>query len=177
MDIALKQRLVGATVLIALAVVVLPMMLGGGSEGDGGDSQSIELPPQPAELDFETRRYPLNEGAGQAAESRVESRPGVTTLPEPRSEPPPELGVDSQPDQPAPAIVDTEPDPSTANPVVEEPPPEPVAEATPQSKLPAATPSGSHVVQVGSFGSAQNANRLAERLGAAGYAVNRPPSL
>ena len=35
MDIALKQRLVGASVLIALAVVVLPMMLGGGPEDEG----------------------------------------------------------------------------------------------------------------------------------------------
>ena len=32
MDIALKQRLVGASVLIALAIVVLPMLLGGRPE-------------------------------------------------------------------------------------------------------------------------------------------------
>ena len=34
MDIALKQRLVGASVLIALAVVVVPMLLGGRPDPD-----------------------------------------------------------------------------------------------------------------------------------------------
>jgi DedD protein len=172
MDIALKQRLVGATVLIALAVVVLPMMLGGGSENGGGDTQAIELPPQPAELDFETRRYPLGEEPGSAGDSRVESRPGVArALPEPRPESLP---------QPAPrdAAVDQAghqdmavADPPAIEPEPVETAPEPVAESAPESTLPAATAGGSHVVQVGSFGSAQNANRLAERLGAAGYAV------
>ncbi len=61
MDIALKQRLVGANVLIALAVIVLPMLLGGRPDGAAPESQKIELPPQPAELDFETRRYPIGE--------------------------------------------------------------------------------------------------------------------
>jgi DedD protein len=67
MDIALKQRLVGASVLIALAVVVLPMLLGGRPEQVAQQRQKIELPPQPAELDFETRRYPIGETPAAAA--------------------------------------------------------------------------------------------------------------
>ena len=61
MDKALKQRLVGASVLIALAVIVLPMLLSGRPEGGKQETQKIELPPQPSELSFETRRYPIGE--------------------------------------------------------------------------------------------------------------------
>ena len=69
MDKALKQRLVGASVLIALAVVVLPMLLGGRPGDKTQQAQKIELPPQPAELDFETRRYPVGEKAPASPDS------------------------------------------------------------------------------------------------------------
>ena len=63
MDKALKQRLVGATVLVALAVVVLPMLLGGRPES-AQDAEPIEIPPRPAELEFEgPRRFPIGEQA------------------------------------------------------------------------------------------------------------------
>ena len=61
MDKALKQRMVGASVLIALAVIVLPMLLGGRPEGENQQTRKIELPAQPPELSFETRRYPIGE--------------------------------------------------------------------------------------------------------------------
>lgn len=75
MDIALKQRLVGASVLIALAVVVLPMLLGGRPEQAAQQSQKIELPPQPAELDFQTRRYPIGEAPAAGAPGAANSPP------------------------------------------------------------------------------------------------------
>jgi len=59
MDKALKQRLVGATVLIILAVIVLPMFLSGRSDTLQTESRQIELPPKPEELSFETRRFPV----------------------------------------------------------------------------------------------------------------------
>lgn len=59
MDKALKQRLVGASVLIILAVIVLPMLLSGRSDTLNTESRQIELPPQPKELSFETRRFPV----------------------------------------------------------------------------------------------------------------------
>lgn len=77
MDIALKQRLVGASVLIALAVVVLPMLLGGHPEQAAQQSQKIELPPQPAELDFQTRRYPIGEAPAAGAPGAADSTPHV----------------------------------------------------------------------------------------------------
>ena len=59
MDKALKQRLVGASVLIILAVIVLPMLLSGRSDRLKHESNQIELPPRPEELSIETRRFPV----------------------------------------------------------------------------------------------------------------------
>jgi len=59
MDKALKQRLVGASVLIILAVIVLPMLLGGRSDTLQQESRQIERPPKPEELSVETRRFPV----------------------------------------------------------------------------------------------------------------------
>ena len=60
MDKALKQRLVGASVLVALAVIILPMLLGGQPDS-AQDTRPIEIPPRPPEVSFETRRFPIGE--------------------------------------------------------------------------------------------------------------------
>ena len=70
MDKALKQRLVGASVLIVLAVIVLPMLLSGRSDRLKHESSKIELPPKPEELSIETRRFPVG----------VPSRPEPTAV-------------------------------------------------------------------------------------------------
>lgn len=187
MDIALKQRLVGASVLIALAVVVLPMLLGGRPE-DGGDTRKIEVPEQPPELDFETRRYPIGE-SGQQAPAPSGDEP--ITLPAPAKPLPevtqPETGDPAgiQPGEQSGALAgsDRRPaDPSAAEP--EMPPPgteslpsageeEPVTVVKPEP-LPSAAPAGRgrYVVQVASFGSVDNARRLTAQLGELGYSVS-----
>jgi cell division septation protein DedD len=58
MDPALKQRLVGAVVLVALAVIFLPMLIKGPAPESGVGEVSLELPPGPAG-GFETRELPL----------------------------------------------------------------------------------------------------------------------
>ena len=80
MDKALKQRLVGASVLIILAVIVLPMLLSGRSDRLKHESNQIELPPKPDELSIETRRFPI----------------GVPSRPVPAAER--ESGEDKEPD-------------------------------------------------------------------------------
>jgi DedD protein len=160
MDKALKQRLVGASVLIALAVVVLPMLLGGRPGGDTQESQKIELPPQPSELDFETRRYPVGKQtpARQPADKQTAAKPLPTPAQPPESEPMPEQ--DSVPDENlgqavAPPITEIVEQARVATPV--------------ESALPQET--GRYVVQVASFGAVDNANRLSETLRGYGYAV------
>lgn len=177
MDIALKQRLVGASVLIALAVVVLPMLFGGRPD-ENGATQRIEVPEQPPELDFETRRFPINAAPAQA-EAEVPKRDEPVSLPTPESsvtESPPEV-ADLQEDQ-APAETDDQPvqtvsesPPSGTEPVAEEEEP-PVAVVTPEPLPQAATRGrGRYVVQVASFGSLNNARRLSDQLTAQGYQV------
>jgi cell division septation protein DedD len=58
MEPALKQRLVGAVVLVALAVIFLPMLIKGPAPESGVGDVSLELPPGP-EGEFETRELPL----------------------------------------------------------------------------------------------------------------------
>ncbi len=87
MDKALKQRLVGASVLVALAVVVLPMLLGGQPESPP-EARQIEIPPKPRETSFETRRFPIGE---QPADTPSVVPPAgeapPVSLPAPRIEP------------------------------------------------------------------------------------------
>jgi len=74
MDKALKQRLVGASVLIALAVIVLPMLLGGRPEAGQQQAEPIELPARPDGVVIETRRFPLAD-AGTTPQKQARSAP------------------------------------------------------------------------------------------------------
>lgn len=182
MDIALKQRLVGASVLIALAIIVLPMLLGGRPEGTVAESQSIEIPRQPPELNFETRRYPIGDTT-PPPEPR-EANPEPMSLPTPdRDEEPPTQPVLAE------MIADQAPGPDTQEPEIpgrESPGPiadtveidsgkpvevAPEPEPTAVVKAPQADASGRYLVQVASFGSINNANRLADKLKGLNYAV------
>lgn len=178
MDVALKQRLVGATVLIALAVVVLPMLLGGRPKEAAHESQKIELPPQPAELDFQTRRYPIGEippAEARAAPPTAEPSPGAVAHVElepsdfedalPEAQSPAEPAADTRPDADVQRSV---PEPAQA-----EPEPADVQSVAPQSAAgpPVGTVGGRYLVQVASFGSLANANRLSQTLRDHGYGV------
>lgn len=78
MDNALKQRLVGASVLIVLAVIVLPMLLGGRSDTLKQESRQIELPAKPDQISIETRRFPI--GVPSAPEPAVKQADGDATV-------------------------------------------------------------------------------------------------
>ncbi|MBU8975280.1 MULTISPECIES: SPOR domain-containing protein [unclassified Lysobacter] len=66
MEPALKQRVIGAVVLIALAVIFLPMLIKGPAPESGASNVPLELPKAP-QGDFETRELPLV-SPGQAPE-------------------------------------------------------------------------------------------------------------
>ncbi|WMJ68010.1 SPOR domain-containing protein [Stenotrophomonas sp. 24(2023)] len=66
MDTPLKQRLIGAIVLVALAVIFLPMLVKGPAPDSGVASVPIKAPQAPSEGDFETRELPLLAPAGGA---------------------------------------------------------------------------------------------------------------
>ncbi|HZF97748.1 MAG TPA: sporulation protein, partial [Pseudoxanthomonas sp.] len=58
MDTALKHRLVGAVVLVALAVIFLPMLIKDPAPDSGVSDVPLDVPAMPAG-DYETRELPL----------------------------------------------------------------------------------------------------------------------
>ena len=220
MDKALKQRLVGASVLVALAVVILPMLLGGQPDSPQ-ESQPIEIPPRPAELSFETRRFPIGEqpadqpsvlpeqeapslDSGESGSANAESRPetlqerlervaaeSAETVTVPEAPVAAAAGATGAEAQPEPSVGGEEVVQEAADDVAasvteateEIAPPEPAAppaevEPAPvQAETPApvpaapAQPDGRYVVQVASFSSTANANRLAGSLRESGMPV------
>jgi DedD protein len=189
MDKALKQRLVGASVLIALAVIVLPMLLGGRPEGAATEPEKIELPPQPPELSFETRRYPIGETSDQetdsgSADSRDRKAP---QLPSPKIPATVEQGSREEVTEPAAdenleitglglapgeAVDTVAPEAEPAELAdTEAPKGEATEPAAPVETKAQPSAKGRYVVQVASFGAASNANRLSGQLKEGGYPV------
>jgi len=194
MDKALKQRLVGASVLIILAVIVLPMLLSGRSDRLKQESRQIELPPKPEELSIETRRFPVGKPVNTApAASQEEVDAGGAETPAPATFVNSDLATtDTEPDetapQPEPDLVET---PTTGVPqedalATPEVPEESGAAAVEVKKAPEvasieleAPPDKSvdvaavqeesenaprYLVQVASFSNEKNANALADSL-------------
>ena len=75
MDTPLKQRLIGAIVLVALAVIFLPMLVKGPAPDSGVANVPITAPDAPADGQFQTRELPLVAPTGGA--TGLQS--GVTT--------------------------------------------------------------------------------------------------
>ena len=191
MDIALKQRLVGASVLIAFAVVVLPMLLGGRQDSDSPGAARIEIEDKPEAIQFETRRFPI--GDAPEVEPATESEPPPLELPAPprpasietqaaqddASTPtmaddevvvPPPVAEDAAPanveNGEQPGLADAAPEPEPVPPATTDPRP-----SSPAAEAPPAAADGRYVVQVASFGSVGNASKLRARLEGLGYRV------
>jgi len=65
-DTTLKQRLIGGAVLVALAVIFLPMLVQGPAPDSGVADVSTRVPPTPGG-EYETRELPLVPGAADPA--------------------------------------------------------------------------------------------------------------
>jgi DedD protein len=65
MDPALRQRLLGAAVLVALAIIFVPMFLGNAPPKPDSAIQNLDIPPLP-ERKFETRTLPVESPAAPA---------------------------------------------------------------------------------------------------------------
>ena len=61
MEPALKQRLLGAVVLIALAIIFVPMILSSNGPNHESGTVDLEIPPAP-NREFETRVLPVDPG-------------------------------------------------------------------------------------------------------------------
>ena len=83
MEPALKQRLVGAAVLIALAVIFLPMLIQGPAPESGVADVPLDAPRAP-QGDFETRDLPLVAPEGASADGAL----GMDATPAPAADNP-----------------------------------------------------------------------------------------
>lgn len=169
MDKALKQRLVGASVLIILAVIILPMLLSGRSDTLSTESRQIELPPRPEELSFETRRFPV--GIPDKPDAPAGQKDGESPMPaiQPAMEQAADNDLESGNDTPVDTPKETPPDtvaappavttvilnPSQSTKTIE---PEAVANTQGQPR---------YLVQVASFSSDKRAEAMAAELRAA----------
>ncbi|CAN5122319.1 SPOR domain-containing protein [soil metagenome] len=173
MDQPLKQRLIGAAVLAALAVIFLPMLLKGPDvrEPDAAEVP-LSMPPTPGQ-DFETRELPLTapEPAppggvlGMPSGAAGPASAGDAVVPDDAvAQIPPPDGA-----QAAVAAAGSTPLPApktTTTPVVAPP----AAAIAPGSES-AATGGGDYVVNLGTFGDRANAQALLAKLRAAGLPV------
>ena len=162
MDSTLKQRLIGAAVLAALAVIFLPMLLKG---PDVKEPDAAEVPltmPATPGQEFETRELTLTEPDGAAPPGGVlgmaPAAPAAIDAADATIPPPGEATAAADvPVDGAPAAVATAPAATTP--------------AAADAKSSAATVgAGNYAVNVGSFSNPETANALATKL----RAVNLP---
>ena len=161
MDQKLKQRLTGAIVLVALAVIFVPIILEGPDNEWTPRSHSIPEQPQMdyrASMELELPEPLVSEA--EHSESVITEALSLQEETAPAHEPP------AAEEKPAPAAQ------KPAEPVVTAPPPPKAAPAAPppaKTEKPTEPALKGWFVQVGSFGQEMNASGLRERLESAGY--------
>ncbi len=162
MDRKLKERIIGAAVLVALAVVVVPVFLDG----------------PPAEGEMYSERVPLPGQDEQKSQTVVLERNRSEPVPAQASPGTPQATATADIGTPAPGVRDAiAPDPDDA------PPEELDADAGPAAVTPpvdvavrtppveATSTTGMFAVQLGSFSSKENAEKLAAELRRQGFAA------
>ena len=171
----MKERLIGAAVLVALAVWLIPWVLDGPGPTAGADAERLELPAaqnagaertQTIRLD-ENRDSPLPAARNPTpAAPSPPPQPSARTV-EPVAQPAAPL-AEPQPQPPAP-LAESEPQPPA--PLAEPAPLDPSRGTQVTEAEPLADGGGDWMVQIGSFGREDNARRLADRAAAAGFAA------
>jgi DedD protein len=165
-----KERLVGAAVLVALAVILIPELLSGPKQ---------EAPPAktPArnEQGIKTYEFRLDPAAAVSSRAPAESRPAQVAPSAESSVPPAGQTADPPDDTPAmppreapprETVVDTTPPRKESTP---KPAPSPPS-ATPPTESPRSQPaSGGWAVQLGSFADEARAKALVQKLKSQGY--------
>jgi DedD protein len=172
MDQGLKERLVGAVVLVALGVLVIPWVLDGDREPSATSANALRLPAPDEPLPVRSETLRVGEQAEEQPVPPAAAAPAATIADAAGEAPAPavETAAESAATEIAVAAIDATQKPDA-------PPPETSAksERTPTpaaAKAPApsaARDAAGWVVQLGSFGEEENARRLAQRVSAYGY--------
>ncbi len=188
MDRSLKERVIGASVLVALAVWLIPWVLDG--PVPDAESGAAQAPVAEGSAPLRTQTIRLENQQNPSAQVDAPDIPGTPTpqdsgevaqvMLEASSDPQPEIAAAPAPGRPA---AETRVDaPSGSAAVVSAG----VSREVGDTSSPAVSGTGSSatppmeqevgwLIQVGSFGDEENARRLADRLGNAGYTARLYP--
>jgi DedD protein len=179
MDQGLKERLIGAAVLVVLGVLVIPWILDGRGAPQDTRSSALRLPApeEPVPVRTETIEIGGSAKPAAAAAPAAAEQVAVADLARAPEAPPEDAGLSAaapaqQPHVQAEAIASAPPpapkpaaSSAAAPPRAAAAPPKPAAtEAAAQSAA-----KGAYTVQLGSFGEQGNARREAQRVGSFGY--------
>ncbi len=164
MDTALKQRLLGAAVLIALAIIFVPMLFSGSAPKQDSTTVDLQIPPAP-DREFETRVLPVDASRAPTAPAEIRARSSEPVAIVEAPTPPPASAAAPAPTAPA-AVPASTPAATTAS-----------VAPTPAATRPAATvpageaASGTFFVHLGVYASAKNADDLVAALKRGGFAA------
>ena len=148
MERALKERIIGAAILVLVVVLVVPVFL----DGPPGDGEIIsERVPLPGQSDQETKTIILDR-------DRTDPVPANGGNPPAQARPQP--AVAERESAPEPAVTRPSPEPVVAEPVAQQSEPAEISSST-----------GMWAVQLGSFADQGNAERLAADLRKQGHAA------
>ena len=139
MEIGLKERLIGAVVLVVLGVIIIPFFIKGSPSPDSTVTQAVSLPAADSTAAQQQVSLPLTATAAPALPAAATQAPATALAPAPAPKP-----TLSQPG---------------AKPAVHA---IPRAAAAPSPPVPSA--SGKWAVQVGSYGSQANADKVVASL-------------
>lgn len=164
MDLSLKQRLLGAIVLIALAVIFVPMLLSGPAPQQTSETVNLAIPPAP-DREFQNRVLPVDatQEAAKAAPPAVTTSQTLATVetpPRPAEIPQPTTAT---PAEPAPAMDTAKPQTPAA------PPPAAKTESKPAENEPGRAASGRFFVHLGVYAATKNADDLVASLKQGGF--------
>jgi DedD protein len=168
MDLSLKQRLLGAAVLIALAVIFVPMLMSGSAPRKSAEMETsnIAIPPAP-DREFQTRALPVDSTAanpGTAPAPLPDKLPTVDTASAPAAAAPPATSAPAS----APTLTPAEAAVAPTKPAVPKAVPA-RPEGEPAVPAPGAAADGRYFVHLGVYAASRNADDLVARLKKAGY--------
>jgi len=164
MERALKERIIGAAVLVLFVVLVVPVFLDGPPEDGEIVSERVLLPGQDGQ---DTKTVVLDR-------ERSAPLPAASKVNEPVAAP--EIATEQRPvqEKPVPKPLVAQPSPAAAEPVEQRPVEQKPVEkqSVPPPPKPANTSAtGMWAVQLGSFSNKENAEKLAADLRKQGYAA------
>ena len=180
----MNTRLLGAAVLVALAILFVPMMFSSKPPSTASTDQSVSLaiPPAP-DRDLQTKTMslsgPASAGSSMPAPAstaaNVEGMTPVNTTAANAAPPAPQPQAAPQPSQPSQPVIPAIPPKTAAAPSrPAAPAPAPATPVIPDTP-PATAARGIYAVNLSAYSSSEAANRLTQKVRAMGYPVRNQP--